>query len=103
MRNRTESINVRVFNSEKSTIRRKAKKVNMSLSEYLRVCALEGTPQPPPQKELAEIYGLLEQTSSKADDPQTVRRLCRLMQNILKFYCFGGVMSDGSHEDLADP
>lgn len=36
MRNRTEEINVRVYKTEKNTIRRKAKKCGMNMSEYLR-------------------------------------------------------------------
>ena len=36
MRNRTEEINVRVYKTEKNTIRRKAKKCSMNMSEYLR-------------------------------------------------------------------
>ena len=36
MRNRTEEINVRVYKTEKNTIRRKAKKSGMNMSEYLR-------------------------------------------------------------------
>ena len=36
MRTRTEEINVRVYKTEKNTIRRKAKKCGMNMSEYLR-------------------------------------------------------------------
>ena len=35
MRTRTEEINVRVYKTEKNTIRRKAKKCGMNMSEYL--------------------------------------------------------------------
>lgn len=40
MRERNSSINIRVTENEKSNISRKAKRSGLSLSEYIRKCAL---------------------------------------------------------------
>ena len=56
MRNRTDEINVRVFKTEKNTIRRKAKKCGMNMSEYLRTLGTESTVKEAPSEELMQAY-----------------------------------------------
>ena len=50
MRNRTDEINVRVFKTEKNTIRRKAKKCGMNMSEYLRTLGTEAAVKEAPRE-----------------------------------------------------
>ena len=52
MRNRTEEINVRVYKTEKNTIRRKAKKCGMNMSEYLRTLGPGTAVKEAPRREL---------------------------------------------------
>ena len=56
MRNRTEEINVRVYKTEKNTIRRKAKKCGMNMSEYLRTLGTGAVVREAPRRELMLAY-----------------------------------------------
>ena len=56
MRNRTDEINVRVYKTEKNTIRRKAKKCGMNMSEYLRTLGTETEVKAAPREELMQAY-----------------------------------------------
>ena len=56
MRNRTEEINVRVYKTEKNTIRRKAKKCGMNMSEYLRSLGTGAAVREAPRRELMLAY-----------------------------------------------
>ena len=56
MRNRTEEINVRVYKTEKNTIRRKAKKCGMNMSEYLRTLGTGTAVKEAPRRELMLAY-----------------------------------------------
>ena len=48
--------NVRVFKTEKNTIRRKAKKCGMNMSEYLRTLGTESVVKEAPREELMQAY-----------------------------------------------
>ena len=56
MRTRTEEINVRVYKTEKNTIRRKAKKCGMNMSEYLRTLGTGTAVKEAPRRELMLAY-----------------------------------------------
>ena len=56
MRTRTEEINVRVYKTEKNTIRRKAKKCGMNMSEYLRTLGTGAAVREAPHRELMLAY-----------------------------------------------
>ena len=56
MRTRTEEINVRVYKTEKNTIRRKAKKCGMNMSEYLRTLGTGAAVREAPRWELMLAY-----------------------------------------------
>ena len=56
MRTRTEEINVRVYKTEKNTIRRKAKKCGMNMSEYLRTLGTGAAVREAPRRELMLAY-----------------------------------------------
>ena len=82
MRNRTEEINVRVYKTEKNTIRRKAKKCGMNMSEYLRSL---GT-------------GVRYELSMRDFD----EALTEIESLLLRAY-HGKEDADGGDEDLGDP
>lgn len=56
MRERNLSINIRVTENEKSNICRKAKRSGLSLSEYIRKCALGQSVRVGPNKYLKQVY-----------------------------------------------
>lgn len=64
MRNRTEEINVRVYKTEKNTIRRKAKKCGMNMSEYLRSLGTGAAVREAPRRELMLAYQKLTKSAT---------------------------------------
>lgn len=56
MRERNLSINIRVTENEKSNICSKAKRSGLSLSEYIRKCALGQSVRSVPNKYLKQAY-----------------------------------------------
>ena len=102
MRNRTDEINVRVFKTEKYTIRRKAKK-----SEYLRTLGTESAVKETPREELMQAYRKLtklhdgiryEVAMTEFNDAFT-----EIEGLLLKAYHGEEDDADGGNEDLGDP
>ena len=80
MRERNLSINIRVTKNEKSNICRNAKRSGLSLSEYIRKCALGQSVRSAPNKYLKQAY----QSVCKMDDS----RLDKIKELLLKA-CYG--------------
>ena len=80
MRERKLSINVRVTETEKSNICRKAKRAGLSLSEYIRKCALGQSVRSAPNKYLKQAYQYIYQTNDS--------RLDKIKELLLKA-CYG--------------
>lgn len=68
MRERNLSINIRVTENEKSNICRKAKRSGLSLSEYIRKCALGQSVRSAPNKYLKQAYQLVCQMNDSRLD-----------------------------------
>ena len=103
MRNRTEEINVRVYKTEKNTIRRKAKKCGMNMSEYLRT----GTAvKEAPRRELMLAYQKLTTFHDTVRYELAMRdfdeALTEIESLLLRAY-HGKEDADGGDEDLGDP
>ena len=107
MRNRTDEINVRVFKTEKYTIRRKAKKCGMNMSEYLRTLGTESAVKETPHEELMQAYRKLtklhdgiryEVAMTEFNDAFT-----EIEGLLLKAYRGEEDEDDGGNENLGDP
>ena len=107
MRNRTDEINVRVFKTEKNTIRRKAKKCGMNMSEYLRTLGTESAVKETPREELMQAYrkltklhdGIRYEVSMAAFSDA----LTEIEDLLLQAYHGEEDDTDGGDEDLGDP
>lgn len=104
MRKRTEEINVRVYKTEKNTIRRKAKLCGMNLSEYLRTLGTGADVSAAPSEELRLAYQKLltlhdafryELWASEYD-----RTLTEIEELLLKAYHGREENTDGGDENL---
>ena len=68
MRERNLSINIRVTENEKTNICRKAKRAGVSLSEYIRKCALGQSVRSAPNKYLKQAYqAICQMNDSRLD------------------------------------
>ena len=68
MRERNLSINIRVTENEKINICRKAKRAGLSLSEYIRKCALGQSVRSASNKHLKQAYQLVCQMNDSRLD-----------------------------------
>ena len=101
MRNRTEEINVRVYKTEKNTIRRKAKKCGMNMSEYLRSLGTGAAVREAPRRELMLAYQKLT-TLYELAMRDFDEALTEIESLLLRAY-HGKEDADGGDEDLGDP
>ena len=106
MRNRTEEINVRVYKTEKNTIRRKAKKCGMNMSEYLRTLGTGAAVKETPRQELMLAYQKLTTLHDTVRCELVIRDLDEALTEIesllLRAY-HGKEDADGGDEDMVDP
>jgi hypothetical protein len=107
MRKRTDVINVRVYQTEKNLIRRKAKKCGMNLSEYLRTLGTEAAVQTAPSESLRQAYQKLLLLHDRIrGDPSMVewsRSFSELETLLLSAYHGREASIHGGDEDLGDP
>ena len=105
MRTRTEEINVRVYKTEKNTIRRKAKKCGMNMSEYLRTLGTGTAVREAPRRELMLAYQKLTTLHDTVRYELAMRdfdeALTEIESLLLRAY-HGNEDSDGGDEDLGD-
>lgn len=106
MRSRTDEINVRVYKTEKSTIRRKAKKCGMNMSEYLRSLGTEAVVKEAPREELMQAYRKLTALHDSVRYDASKSEFCDAFSEIeallLKAYHGEEDDADGSDEDMGD-
>ena len=106
MRTRTEEINVRVYKTEKNTIRRKAKKCGMNMSEYLRTLGTDTVVREAPKEELIQAYRKLTRLHDGIRYELAMRdfdeALTEIESLLLRAY-HGKEDADGGDEDLGDP
>ena len=104
MRNRTEEINVRVYKTEKNTIRRKAKKCGMNMSEYLRSLGTGAAVAPRRERMLAyqkltTLHDTVRYELAMRDFDEALTEIESLL---LRAY-HGKEDADGGDEDLGNP
>ena len=100
MRNRTEEINVRVYKTEKNTIRRKAKKCGMNMSEYLRTLGTGTAVKEAPRRErMLTLHDTIRYELAMRDFDEALTEIESLL---LRAY-HGKEDADGGDEDLGDP
>ena len=106
MRNRTEAINVRVYKTETNTIRRKAKKYAMNITEYLRTLGTGAAVREAPRWEQMLAYQKLTTLHDTVRYELAMRdfdeALTEIESLLLRAY-HGQEDSDGGDEDLGDP
>ena len=107
MRNRTEEINVRVYKTEKNTIRRKAKKCGMNMSEYLRSLGNGAAVREAPCRELMLAYQKLTTLHDTVRYEVSMAAfsdaLTEIEDLLLQAYHGEEDDDDGGDEDLGDP
>ena len=106
MRTRAEEINVRVYKTEKSVIRRKAKKAGVSMSAYLRNLGTGVVIRAAPKDELRQAYQKLvrlkDELAGQEKYTDISSRLSE-MEDLLLTACLdekGDDETDGCDEDL---
>ena len=105
MRTRTEEINVRVYKTEKNTIRRKAKKCGMNMSEYLRTLGTGAAVREAPRQELMLAYQKLTTLHDTVRYELAMRDFDEALTEIesLLLRAYHEEDADGGDEDLGDP
>jgi hypothetical protein len=95
---------VRVFKTEKNTIRRKAKKCGMNLSEYLRTLGTGAMVREAPRLELMLAYQKLVKLHDSIRFEITMSRFSEALSEIeaLLLKAYHGEDDDGGNEDLGD-
>ena len=89
---------MRVYKTEKNTIRRKAKKCGMNMSEYLRTLGTGTAVKEAPRRELMLAY----QKLTTFHDTVRYEALTEIESLLLRAY-HGKEDADGGDEDLGDP
>ena len=103
MRTRTEEINVRVYKTEKNTIRRKAKKCGMNMSEYLRTLGTGAAVREAPRRELMLAYQKLTTLHDTVRYELAMSEALTEIESLLLRAYHGKEDADGGDEDLGDP
>lgn len=97
---------MRVYKTEKNTIRRKAKKCGMNMSEYLRTLGTGTTVKEAPRRELMLAYQKLTTLHDTVRYELAMRdfneALAEIESLLLRAY-HGKEDGDGGDEDLGDP
>lgn len=104
MRERNKQINIRVYQTEKDAIHRKAKRCGMTDAEYIRNCALDKPVTEMPREGLMTAYrkiSSLIRYLEQFDDMQKELAVLKSVQEILlDLYHGKEVDDDGGDEDL---
>ena len=105
MRERNKQINVRVYQTEKDTIHRKAKRCGMADAAYIRNCALDKPVIEMPREGLQVAYrkvGVIVQKLEQYKGTEEFTAALKSVQEImLDLYHGKEVDDDGGDEDLA--
>ena len=104
MRERNKQINIRVYQTEKDVIHRKAKRCGLADAEYIRNCALDKPVAEMPREGLRTAYrkiGSLIPYLEQYNDTQKELTVLKSVQEILlDLYHGKEVEDDGGDEDL---
>ena len=107
MRERKQQINFRVYQTEKDTIHRKAKRCGMTDADYIRNCALGRKIMEMPREGLKTAYlklnPLIRYLEQYDDDftKKEVVTLKSIQEILLDLYRGKEVTEDGGNQDLA--
>ena len=105
MRERTKQINFRVYPTEAEVIKRKARKCGLSISDYVRNCALERKIAELPKEALGEAYRIIGavrmQLSDYGGTEKYTGSLEKAQEILLDIYRGKEVNANGGDEDMA--
>ena len=106
MRERNKQINIRVYQTEKDTIHRKAKRCGMTDANYIRNCALDRKIMEIPRDGLMKAYlkvnPLIQYLEQYDDDlaQKEIAALKSIQETLLDLYHGKEAADDGGDEDL---
>ena len=104
MRERTKQMNFRVYASEQTAIRRKAKQCGVTISEYVRNCALDRRVMEMPRDGLYEAYRKVSAVRQKLSEykgtESFVSELKAAQDILLGIYSRKEDDADGGNEDM---
>ena len=105
MRERNKQINIRVNQTEKEKIHRKAKRCGMTDADYIRNCALDKLVTEMPREGLQIAYRKVANTVQKLEQytgtEEFTATLKSVQEILLDLYHGKEVDDDGGDEDLA--
>ena len=116
MRERTKQINFRVYPTEAAVIKRKARRCGLSISDYVRNCALERKIAELPKEVLGEAYRIIGAVRMQLSDyrdgylfdgwyngtEKYTVPLEKALEILLDIYRGNEVKTNGGDEDMAD-
>ncbi len=106
MRERTKQINFRVYPTEAEVIKRKARRCGLSISDYVRNCALERKIAELPKEMLGEAYRIISAVRMQLSDYGGTEKytvpLEKVQEILLDIYRGNEVKTNGGDEDMAD-
>lgn len=106
MRERTKQINFRVYPTEAAVIKRKARRCGLSISDYVRNCALERKIAELPKEVLGEAYRIIGAVRMQLSDYNGTEKytvpLEKVQEILLDIYRGNEVKTNGGDEDMAD-
>lgn len=104
MRERNKQINIRVYQTEKDVIHRKAKRCGMTDADYIRNCALDKPVTEMPREGLQIAYRKVANTVQKLEQytgtEEFTATLKSVQEILLDLYHGKEVDDDGCDEDL---
>ena len=105
MRERTKQINFRVYPTEAAVIKRKARRCGLSISDYVRNCALERKIAELPKEVLGEAYRIIGAVRMQLSDYNGTEKytvpLEKVQEILLDIYRGNEVKTNGGDEDMA--
>ncbi len=105
MRERTKQINFRVYPTEAEVIKRKARRCGLSISDYVRNCALERKIAELPKEVLGEAYRIIGTVRMQLSDYGGTEKytgpLEKAQEILLDIYRGKEVNANGGDEDMA--
>lgn len=102
----SEQINFRVYPTEAEVIKRKARRCGLSISDYVRNCALERKIAELPKEVLGEAYRIIGAVQMQLSDYNGTEKytvpLEKVQEILLDIYRGNEVKTNGGDEDMAD-
>lgn len=105
MRERTKQMNFRVYPTEAEVIKRKARRCGLSISDYVRNCALERKIAELPKEVLGEAYRIIGAVRMQLSDYGGTEKytvpLEKAQEILLDIYRGKDVNANGGDENMA--